>query len=76
MFVFLTPCYVEIAAGHVCVLMHVFVAPILSLKCPAVKGPFRLIQYLVTYVYKSTNEGIFISVPESILKSTIEPLVS
>ena len=35
--------------------MHVFVAPILSVKCLAVKGPFRLIQYWVTYVYKSTN---------------------
>ena len=43
------------SSGHVCLLMHVFVAPILSVKCPAVKGPFRPIQYWVAYVYKSTN---------------------
>ena len=50
-----TCCYAEIAPGHVYQFMRIFVGLIWSVKCPAVKGPFRSMQYWVSYVYKSTN---------------------
>ena len=40
-------CYAEITPNYICLLMHMFVAPILSAKCPAVKSTFRPIPYWV-----------------------------